>query len=185
MARSKTPSDTREFNFPPNNGVLSGCVAIALGVAGLVWAWMSKHDVVGVRFALGSALLIVVSYAFLLRPRIKVTGGVLLLVNPLEDVSMPLSIVDRVLVRSTTKVYVDARSYSAVAVGRKVRHMAGTNRPKPDQVPDLLEEWVYQLVKDAKLDPPAPDAAVRRAPVWWLIVPLVVLAVALVVSLFL
>jgi hypothetical protein len=185
VARSKSPKNTREFNFPPNNGVLTGVIAIVLGIAGLVLAWMSTRTIVGARLGIGSALLIVVAYAFLLRPRIKVSDGVLLLVNPLEDVSMPLSIVDKVLVRSTTKVYVDEKKYSGVAVGRKVRHMAGNNRPQPDQVPDLLEEWVYQLVKDAKLEPPAPDAAVRRMPVWWLIVPLVVLVVALPVVFFL
>lgn len=185
MARSKTQKNTREFNFPPNNGVLTGWLAVAVGVAGLVWAGMNMHTVVAVRIGVGSVLLVVVAYAFMLRPRIKVSNGVLVLVNPLEDVSMPLSIVDKVLVRSTTKVYVGEKKYSAVAVGRKVRHMAGNNRPQPDQVPDLLEEWVYQLVKDAQLEPPAPDAVVRRMPVWWLIVPQAALAVALVVALFL
>lgn len=189
MARSKTSNNAREFNFPPSSGVLTGWLAVLLGIGGTVWALVSigsmDDQVVAFRFAIGSALLVVVGYAFMLRPRIKVTDGVLLLVNPLEDITMPLSIVDKVLVRSTTKVYVDQRKYTAVAVGRKVRHMAGNNRPRPDQVPDLLEEWVYQLIKDAKLEPSSPDAAVRRTPVWWLIVPLAVLAVALVVSLLL
>lgn len=181
MARSKTPTNTREFNFPPTSGVLTGYLAILLGIAGLVWAVLSMHTLVGARVGIGSALLLVVGYAFMLRPRIKVTDGVLLLVNPLENVSMPLTIVDKVVVRSTTRVYVDDKRYTAVAVGRKVRHMAGNERPAPDKLPDLLEEWVYQLIKDAKLDPPAPGAAVRRTQVWWLIVPLVALAVALVV----
>ncbi|MEP6814286.1 MAG: hypothetical protein ABI873_01905 [Marmoricola sp.] len=182
MARSKTPTNTREFNFTPNNGVLTGWLAIALGVGGLVWAAMNPHTAVGVRLGVGSGLLMLVAYAFLLRPRIKVTEGVLLLVNPLEDVSMPLSIVDKVVVRSTTRVYVGEKNYSAVAVGRKVRHMTGNSRPRPDQIPDLLEEWVYQLVKDAKLEPPEAADAVRRTPAWWLIAPLVTLAFALVLA---
>jgi hypothetical protein len=185
VARSKPAENTREFNFPPNSGVLTGWLAVAFGLAGMVWAGTSMHDVVGVRVGLGSALLVVVAYAFMLRPRIKVSDGVLLLVNPLEDVSMPLSVVDRVLVRSTTKVYVGEKKYTAVAVGRKVRHMAGNNRPRPDQIPDLLEEWVYQLVKDSKLEPTPPDAKVRRTPIWWLIVPTCVLLVALVAALLL
>jgi hypothetical protein len=182
VARSKTQQNTREFNFPPNNGVLTGWIAVAFGIAGLVWAAMSKHPVVGVRIGLGSVLLILVAYSFMLRPRIKVSDGILLLVNPLEDVSMPLSLVDKVLVRSTTKVYVGERKYTGVAVGRRVRHMAGNNRPRPDQIPDLLEEWVYQLVKDSKLEPTPPGAEVRRMPVWWLIVPLGVLVLALIVA---
>ncbi len=182
MARSKSHTNKREFNFPPNNGVASGWLAVVLGVVGVVWVVTSIRTAVGLRLGIGSLLLIAVAYAFLIRPRIKVVDNVLLLVNPLEEVTMPLSIVDRVLVRSTTNVFVGVKKYHGVAVGRKVRHMTRGVNPQPDQIPDLLEEWVYQLVKDAKLDPPAPDVTVRRMPTWWLIAPIVVLVVALVVS---
>jgi hypothetical protein len=64
------------------------------------------------------------------------------------------------------------------------RHGSGT-APVGDRVPDLLEEYVGTLVNDAGREPTDPTLAVRRAWTWWLIVPAVLLAAALVASFFL
>ena len=209
MRRSVTPPRAGELDFPPTSGTFSGIDGMMLAVGGLVWVALDGHTLVGARFALGLALFGLVAYAYMVRPRIRVRSGVLHLVNPLEDVHIPLPLVDRVTVRSATHVFVGEKRYVGVAVGRKVREMvrprgegaasmpsspfglglgragASSSPPVGDRVPDLLEQYVGTLVTEARRGPVDETLVVRRAPVWWLVGPGIVFAAALLLTLVL
>jgi hypothetical protein len=209
MRRSVTPLRAGELDFPPTSGTFTGVSGMLLALGGLVWVVLDVHTLGGLRLALGFALFGLFAYAFMVRPRIRVRSGVLFLVNPLEDVQIPLPLVDRVTVRSATHVFVGQKRYVGVAVGRKVREMvrprgegaanipsspfslglgrAGGNQASAvgDKVPDLLEEYVGTLVTEARRGPVDATLVVRRLPVWWVVGPAIGLAVALLVTLVL
>lgn len=208
MRRFVTPPRAGELDFPPTSGTFSGVAGMLLAVGGLVWVGLDGRTLVGLRFALGLGLFGLVAYAFMVRPRIRVRSGVLHLVNPLEEVQIPLPLVDRVTVRSATHVFVGEKRYVGVAVGRKVREMVrprgegAANLPSSafslglgrgggqasavgDRVPDLLEQYVATLVADARRGPVDDTLVVRRLPVWWLVGPGIVFAVALLLTLVL
>ena len=205
LRRPATPPRAGDFDFPATSGAMTGVAGLVVAAGGMLWVLGTMHTVEGVRLAIAFALFGVLTYAFMLRPRVRVTAGVLQLVNPLETTSIPLGLVSRLSVRSATHVHVGQKHYIGVAVGRKTREMvrprgeiAGTASPfsfglarlapntasTTERVPDLLEEYVGTLAKDARRAPADPTLAVRRDWVWWLIVPAAVLVVALLVSFF-
>ncbi len=193
-----------DFDFPATSGQVTGFAGLLVAVGGTVWVLVTVHTAVGVRLAIALALFGVLTYAFMLRPRVRVTPGVLHLVNPFETTAIPLALVSRVAVRSATHVHVDQKRYIGVAVGRKTREMArprgefaaGTGspfglglgrltsgtEPTTERLPDLLEEYVGTLARDAARETADPSLAVRRDWAWWLIGPAAGLAAALLVS---
>ena len=205
LRRPVTPPRAGEFDFPATSGAMTGVGGLLVAGGGMVWVLSTVHTVAGVRLAIAFGLFGVLTYAFMLRPRVHVTAGALHLVNPFETTAIPLALVSRVSVRSATHVHVAQKRYIGVAVGRKTREMvrprgeiAGTASPfsfglgrlvpntasTTERVPDLLEEYVTTLAKDAARAPADPSLAVRRDWAWWLIAPAAVLAVALLVSFF-
>ncbi len=72
----------------------------------------------------GMAVLAVLLYAYLIRPRVRVRGDYLELVNPWTLTRIPLARVGLVLIRSVTFVYVGEKRYVGVAIGRTTRDMA-------------------------------------------------------------
>ncbi len=205
LRRPVTPPRAGEFDFPATSGAMTGVAGLLVAGGGLIWVLSTVHTVAGVRLAIAFALFGVLTYAFMLRPRVQVTAGALHLVNPFETTAVPLALVSRVSVRSATHVHVGQKRYIGVAVGRRTREMvrprgeiAGTSSPfsfglgrlvpntasTTERVPDLLEEYVTTLAKDAARAPADPALAVRREWAWWLIVPAAVLAAALLASFF-
>ena len=206
-ARPMEPPRGREFDFPPTSGVWSGWFGLAF-VAGTITviAWHGFTPL-GVRFTVGLLLAGVLIYAFMLRPRIQVRGGALRLVNPFHVIEIPLPLVRSVLVRSATYIFVGDRrkKYVGVAVGRDPRDLTRsrngtwtvgrgsesfTGYRRPDgsapppvalQVPDIVEEWVERLARDARAHHDGDDLRVERTLIWPLIVPTVALAVLLAV----
>ena len=205
LRRPATPPRAGEFEVPATSGTMTGVAGILVAVGGIAWVLSTVPTMVGARLAVAFALFGVLTYAFMLRPRIRVTSGALHLVNPFETTAIPLPLVSRLSVRSATHVYVGQKRYIGVAVGRKTREMVrprgeiagaaspfsmglgrlgSTSAPTSERVPDLLEEYVATLAKDAARESHDPALGVRRDWAWWLIVPTVVLAVALVASVF-
>jgi hypothetical protein len=200
-----------DLDFPPTSGTISGWIGVVVSLAIVGYVVVDGHTRVGLRIGLAFALVGLVGYAYLIRPRIRVRGSDLSLLNPLEEVVIPLALVRTVSVRAATLVFVGDKRYVGVAVGRKLRQIARASVPSGsvgglpsflnmgagrgisaataqrggNNVPDLVEEWVSTRAADAKQAGPAPGAVVRREPTWWLIAPLAVLAVGLVVSFFL
>ncbi len=201
----------REFDFTPTSGVWSGWCGLALVTGAIAAIGWHGFTPLGVRYTVGLVLAGVLIYAFMLRPRIQVRGGALRLVNPFHVVEIPLALVRTVVVRSATYVFVGERrrKYIGVAVGRDPRDMtrsrngtwtvsrgsesfAGFRRPDGSapapvslQVPDILEEWVDRLARDARIQADGRDTErdlrVARTLIWPLIVPTLALAVLLAV----
>ena len=205
LRRPVRPLLAGEFEFPATSGTMTGVAGILVAIAGITWVLSTVHTVVGVRLAVAFALFGVLTYAFMLRPRIRVASGSLHLVNPFETTAIPLALVSRLSVRSATHVHVGEKRYIGVAVGRKTREMvrprgevagvsspfsmglgrlSSTNPATSERLPDLLEEYVGTLAKGAARESRDTALAVRRDWAWWLIVPAAVLAVALLVSFF-
>ena len=201
----------REFDFPPTSGVWSGWFGLAFVAGTIVVIGWHGFTPLGVRFTVGLVLAGVLIYAFMLRPRIQVRGGALRLVNPFHVVEIPLALVRTVMVRSATYVFVGERrkKYIGVAVGRDPRDLtrsrdgswlvargsetfSGYRRPDGSapapvslQVPDILEEWVDRLARDARKQAdgrdPERDLQVARTLIWPLIIPTLALTVLLAV----
>ncbi len=201
----------REFDFPPTSGVWSGWFGLVFVAGTIVVIGWHGFTPLGIRFTVGLALAGVLIYAFMLRPRIQVRGGALRLVNPFHEVEIPLALVRTVVVRSATYVFVGERRrrYVGVAVGRDPRDLtrsrngtwtvsrgsesfAGYRRPDgsaparvPLQVPDILEEWVDRLAREARTRADGRDVEgdleVARTLIWPLILPTLALAVLLAV----
>ena len=200
-----TPPRAGDFDFPATSGAMTGVAGLLVAGGGMVWALGAVHTAAGVSSRSPSRCPGSLSYAFMLRPWVRVTSGVLHLVNPFETTAIPSALVSRVSVRSATHVHVAEARTIGVAVGRRPAQMvrprgeiagtasplqprsraARTERPlrRRERVPDMLEEHVGTLAKDAARE--SADPALRRTPcwAWWLIVPAAVLAAALLVSL--
>lgn len=190
--------------YPATSGTGIGWIGL-VAVAGLLVALVfTDRSAQGARWALALLLGGLAVYAFLIRPKITVRARTLVLVNPLEDVEIPLGLVDEFQVRSATFVHVGRKRYVGVAIGRKVRHMV---RPQSEGMPmvsmmsrrirdsapeptprlstiDLLEERVSTARRDARALGET-DGAVRRRPVWWLIATMLGLAAVLLLLLLL
>jgi hypothetical protein len=195
----------REFDFPPTSGVWSGWFGLAFVTGAIAVIWAHGYSSLGLRFSVGLVLAGVLIYAFMLRPRIQVREGAVHLVNPFHEVEIPLPLVRNVLVRSATYVYVgEKQKYCGVAVGRDPRDLTrsrdgswtvgkgsetfdgfrradgGRPAPVPLQVPDMLEEWVDLMARDARKREFPSDLRVVRRLEWPLIG--VTLAIALVLA---
>ncbi|WP_147455900.1 hypothetical protein [Nocardioides mangrovicus] len=203
MAGPSTPEVGR-YTFPSSQGTVSGIVGIGLVILLVVVIAVDGWGLDGLRVQLALVAFGVLTWALMLRPKILVRGGRLVLRNPFHELSLPLHLVDDVEVRAVTKVHSGARTYVGIAVGRKTRQMVrpttmgaplgpfGMRRsegsPAGDTNADLLEEWVNRAAADARRDAKrlgAGEEEIRRTPFVGLYAALGVLVVAFVVTLFL
>ncbi len=202
--RRRVPAPGDTHTYPATSGTGIGWTGLVAVVGLLVAVLVTDRSLQGARWGLALLLGGLAVYAFLVRPKIAVRGRTLVLINPLEDIEVPLGVVDEFQVRSATFVHVGSKRYVGVAIGRKVRHMV---RPQSEGMPmgsmmarrihasapeptprlstiDLLEERVSTARRDAR-QLGETEGAVRRQPVWWLISSMLGLAVVLVVLLLL
>ena len=190
--------------FPATSGTAIGWLGMIAIAALLVTLVLTDRSLQGLRWAAGLTVAGLLVYGFLIRPKIAVRERTLVLINPFEDIEIPLGLVDEFRVRSATFVHVGRKRYVGVAIGRKVRAMV---RPQseglpsgsmmasrirtaaPEAIPgrgtiDLFEDRVAISRQDAKRLGET-DGAVRRTPVWWLLGSITAMAVALVLLLVL
>jgi hypothetical protein len=164
---------------------------------------IDHRDRDGLRLILGALLGAALVWSFLLRSRVVLRAGDVLLRNAYVDTVVPYTSIDRCVVRSVTHVFVTGekgeRKYVASAVGRSARSMmrkprapgasAAATSPTPrDHTTDVatfLEEQVADRRHRARDWPDAPEGAggeVRRTIAWPETVVTLVLAVAFAVS---
>jgi hypothetical protein len=119
----------REEDFRPSGGRVLG----VLGLAGLgVVAGVSVVDpAVGLpAWAYSSMVLVaVLVWAALLRPRVWVGGGDLVLRTMFETVHLPLAAVETLAVRQLLVVGVGGRRYTCAALGRSRRTLVRSGAP--------------------------------------------------------
>lgn len=129
MAPSTRPAPVQKFR--PTNGTVPGYLGI--GAAALLSAYVLVTDPSweSVRVSLVAALVALVVWVALLRPRAGVYGHTLTLQNMLRDTHLPLAEVDDVVVRHTLNVWVRGRRYVGVGIGRSTRALLGTRSRGP------------------------------------------------------
>jgi len=106
--------------FAPNGGQVTGVLGL-LVVAAFVGVWVSDRDSVPL-WVLALALLVgVLIWASMLRPRVWVEPGTLVLRNMLDVTRIPLAAVEEVAVRQVMAVRVGEKRYVSPGVGRSLR----------------------------------------------------------------
>ncbi len=175
--------------FKPSNGLAMGFLGIAAAVFVIVLAAVTERNIVGLRVGLLAAVVGVLSWMVLLRPRVRVYSDTLLLRNMASDTVLPLARVQTVLVRHTLNVWVDERRYSCAGIGRTSRSMMRASRgggSGPGAGLDyvsFVETTIDDLARAARRDH-QPEPAVQRRWAWLELGMVAVFGLAFVVALF-
>lgn len=102
----------------------------ALVVAVIVLTATEHSGVILGRVVTGGLLIGVLIWAFLLRSRVALRHDGILLRNAFVDTLVPYGLIDKVLVRTVTHVFVGKKKYVGTGVGRTVRAMSRPERPR-------------------------------------------------------
>lgn len=158
-------------DFRPTSGTLLGVLGLVVAGLVVVLVLVGERTAVGLRAALAAALVAVLVWMVLLRPRVKLYDDALVLRNPASDVHIPLAKVDDVTIRHTLVVLVDDDRYSCPGIGRSTRSMirssgtgpGGLSGPAASKgnehyvrfVETTIEELARSARRDARAEPPA------------------------------
>lgn len=175
-------SESAVETFDPTGGRITA--ALALPVAGVFVLVAAFDGEGGLGRGVGAfaALLGVVAWASMLRPRVLLVGEDLVLRNMLETVSIPLAAVEELVVRQVLAVRAGDRRYISPAVGRSWRKLVRpdasgvpgrpvTEIPYADFVEDRIRARVDEARRVAGVRPGSPEqlalaTGVRREPAW-------------------
>lgn len=131
-------------SFGPTSGVFSGWIGLALVVICAFFVIRDQEPMTALRWC-GVLLVVgVLLWAYMLRPRVVIDAGGVLLRNAFKDWYLPWGAVESARVRAVTQVWASSRKYVGVAVGRNVR-AAVRKRPRisrPDPTFDIVERLV-------------------------------------------
>src|SRR3954454_22662212 len=111
--------------FKPTGGMLVGWLSLAVAVVLLVLVPISEPNLSGVRVVLIVALIGLIVWMALLRPRATAYAQTLVLRNIATDTHLPLAGIEAVLVRTTLNVWVNEERYVCVGIGRSTRKLVG------------------------------------------------------------
>ena len=174
--------------FKPSSGMLLGSMGLAIAGLVVVLVLASERSLPGLRAALGAALVALVIWMVLLRPRVTAYADTLVLRNMISEVHVPLVGIEDVAVRHVLHVWVADERYSCAGIGRSTRSLmrspgSSTEAGRQDYV-TFVETTIDELARSARRDARAePDVTVRRR---WAVPELTaagVLVVALALSL--
>jgi hypothetical protein len=174
---------TEEKFGSPGNRVLGGIGAV-LGLAAIVTMLAygpGRNEAIAI-FVI--ALLVVLCWAYLVRPQLRLTESALTLRNPLETIVVPIQLVRDVDVRRFTVVRLEEGGFASPAVARMAMQIAKADRggTMADAAEFMLSRIRARMDESAMV--PLPEGAgVRRSPAWLEIGLLVGSALGLVVSL--
>lgn len=129
----------------------------------------------------------------LVRPRVDVEDGIIVLVNGLRDVRIPAAAVENVRVRSYLELTVGSKKYSSPAIGFKRSSLARGDadvargivasqggRQYVESSVAYAVDYLRMTVNDAKLRGDLPGPVVRSFPkAPWLVLAVLVMASAL------
>lgn len=167
---SDTDSPQLVHAFKPTSGTVLGVTGLVVAAMVVVLVLIGERSTLGLRTALLAALVGVLTWMVLLRPRVRVYDATLVLRNLAGDVHIPLARVDDVTVRHTLNVWVDEDRYSCPGIGRSTRSMirsagggpAGLSGPAASAgnqdyvtfVETTIEELARSARRDARAEPP-------------------------------
>lgn len=109
-----------EEKFAPNGGQVTGVLGL-LVVAAFVGVWISDRDSVPLWVPAVALLVAVLIWSTMLRPRVWVEPGTLVLRNMLDTTRIPLAAVEEVAVRQVMAVRVGETRHVSAGVGRSLR----------------------------------------------------------------
>ncbi|MCD4526964.1 hypothetical protein [Nocardioides sp. cx-173] len=189
-------SEDQRERFAPTGGRIMGGVGLALAVLVVGIGVIDRDADIPTWTIVLAALIGLLCWAAMLRPRVSVVGDRLELRNMLETVSIPLAAIEELAVRQLLAVRAGDRRYVSPAVGKSRRQLRRQpSGPATDvEYADFVEGRIRQRMEDARavagirLGSPEQVALgqeVRRSPAWPELVGVVLLSVALVVSLVL
>jgi hypothetical protein len=184
-----TPSEPIHA-FKPTNGTAMGLLGVTLAVVVIALAAWTERSIFGLQLGLAAALVGVLAWMVLLRPRVRVYADTLVLRNMASDTYLPLVRVETVVVRHTLNVWVDDRRYTCPGIGRSTRSMmraarsTGVDRGSGEDYQTFVETTILELADAARREQ-LPEPSLRREWAWFELGILAVVSVAFVVSLVL
>jgi hypothetical protein len=194
--RTKPDELADEQRFGPTSGVLIGWIGLVLCAVGVVASLQADRSPDGVGRALAVALLGVLIWCYMLRPRVVVGRTTVVLRNAVSEWHVPLASVQAVVVRAVTRIRTADGRYDGVAVGRPVRKMLRDSSSQPrgpaskplqkgqihgDVIPDFVVERILHSADSAR-EFGQPAGPVTRAWAVPELVLLVLLTVGMVVA---
>jgi hypothetical protein len=117
--------------FKPTSGRAIGLIGIAVMGVLLLYVAITEHDVFALRVSLGLAIVALVIWMTMLRPRAEAYDDSLVLHNMASDVRLPMRDIDAVVVRHMLNVWIDEDRYVCVGIGRSTRSMINRKSPGP------------------------------------------------------
>ena len=156
--------------FPPSGGTLSGYVGIALVVVVAGYLLAVEPGAGSVQAALGLAILALLFWVSLVRPRVEARPGTLVIRNMFRDTYIPLAGIDLVGVRHTLDVWVDDKRYTCIGIGHTLRDLRrqdkassrGAAGQEPKGYPGLVASRIESLAQAARYDDHAPGPVRHR-----------------------
>jgi hypothetical protein len=185
-ASESAESGYRE-KFPPTSGRIVGVTAVLLCAVVAAYAAFDGEEGFGAPVVWGALFAGILSYAALLRPRVRIESDSLVLRNMLDTNVVPLASVREVAVRQVLAVRADEKRYVSPAIGtsfmRTIRPKVGKTGMPELTYPDYVRERILNLADGARRragdsEPPP----VTRIWAWPELAALAVTAVGLVVS---
>ena len=113
--------DNQRESFGATSGRVFGIIGLLVGAAFVVGGLASSPITWELPWI--GLLILVLSWAALLRPSVSVAGGDLVLRGMVDTVAIPLGAIEQVSVRQVLSVVAGDRKYSSAAVGRGRREM--------------------------------------------------------------
>ena len=163
------PDPDAVTRFRPSGGTLSGYVGIGMVLALGLYLLVAEPGATSVRIALGLAILALLFWVSLVRPRVEAHPRTLVIRNMFRDAHIPLAAIDVVGVRQTLDVWVDDRRYTCIGIGHTLRDIrrldksgsaaAGT---QPKSYPGLVASRVESLAQAARYDERDPGPVRHR-----------------------
>jgi hypothetical protein len=165
----------KEQRYGPTTGTVTGWIGLTMCTTAVVLTLLDPTTV-RIRYALVYALLGVVVWAYILRPRVIIREPTaLLLRNAFSTWEVPLAAVTSVGVKAIIRVRTGERAYDGIGVGRRVMkmvrgpqgHLHGPTikHPRvdsPEAVADLVVEQVLAASERARESGQPTNPALRR-----------------------
>lgn len=117
--------------FKPTSGRAIGSLGIGVMVTLIVYIGITEHDVLALRVCLALALMALLIWVTMLRPRAEAYADTLVLHNMISDTRLPMVFIEAVVVRHTLNVWIDDVRYVCVGIGRSTRSMVKRRSPGP------------------------------------------------------
>jgi hypothetical protein len=180
--------------FAPSGGRVMGGIGLALALLVVGIALVDRDSDIPAWAVVLAALVGLLCWAAMLRPRVSLVGDRLELRNMLETVSIPLAAIEELAVRQLLAVRAGERRYVSPAIGKSRRQLRAAPSGPATEVDyaDFVEGRIRQRMDDARAaqgirpgsaEQVALGQEVRRSPAWPELVGVLLLSTALVVAL--